>query len=406
MASTSMRLASWEARDGVSAAGEMAADEAMRLPAFTAASQNIRGSIGSSQSIVDSTRMASDRTRSGTEALAQGTEESMGVSDPVLVTGSTGFVGARVVTSLLSRGFRNVRCLTRRSSGLEAFDAMVGGHRTGGVDLIRGNLLSRDDCIKATKDVAVIYHLAAGSGEKSFPDAFMNSVLTTRNLLDAALGHGCLRRFVNVSSFAVYTNRNKPHRGLLDESCPIEAHPERRGEAYCYAKMKQDELVAAYGKKHGIPYVLVRPGSVYGPGQRGITGRVGSGAFGIFLHLGGSNVIPFTYVDNCAEAIVLAGIRKGVDAEVLNVVDDDLPTSRQFLRLYKRHARPFRSIPVPRFASYLLCLAWEKYSGWSEGQLPPVFNRRRWHAYWKGSRYSNAKTKRLLGWTPHVPMAE
>src|SRR5262249_1396818 len=153
-----------------------------------------------------------ERTRSGTDAAAQGIEEIISVGDMVLVTGSTGFVGARVVTNLLSRGFRNIRCFTRRSNGLEAFDVTVGGQHTAGVDLFRGNLVSRDDWIRATKDVAVIYHLAAGTGEKSFPDAFMNSVLTTRNLLDAALGHGCLRRFVNVSSFAVYTNRNKPHR--------------------------------------------------------------------------------------------------------------------------------------------------------------------------------------------------
>jgi len=350
--------------------------------------------------------MDSDRTRSGTEASAQGAGEIIGVSDLVLVTGSTGFLGTRVVTSLLSRGFRNIRCFTRRPSGLEAFDITVDEHHTAGVELIRGNLLSREDCIKATKDVAVIYHLAAGTGEKSFPDAFMNSVLTTRNLLDAALGHGCLRRFVNVSSFAVYTNRKRPRRGLLDESCPVETRPQRRGEAYCYAKVKQDELVVAYGAKHGVPYVLVRPGSVYGPGQTAITGRVGSGAFGIFLHLGGPNVLPFTYVDNCADAIALAGIRSGVDGEVLNVVDDDLPTSRQFLRLYKRHVRSFKSIPVPRLASYLLCSAWEKYSTWSGGQLPPVFNRWAWHAYWKGSRYTNAKIKTLLGWTPRVTTAE
>jgi nucleoside-diphosphate-sugar epimerase len=326
--------------------------------------------------------------------------------DPVLVTGSTGFLGSRVVASLLDHGFRDIRCLARQSSDLGRLAPVVRQRHALGIDVIRGNLLSPEDCNKAARDAAVVYHLAAGTVEKSFPDAFMNSVITTRNLLDAVRQHGCLKRFVSISSFAVYTNRDKPRRGLLDESCPIEEHPELRGEAYCFAKVKQDELVIEYGRRHGIPYVLVRPGVVYGPSKAEITRRVGSGALGPFLHLGGSNIIPLTYVDNCADAIVLAGIRNGVDGEVLNVVDDDLPTSRHFLRLYKRHVGPLRSIPIPRVATYVLCSVWEKYSSWSEGQLPPVFNRRAWHAYWKGSRYTNAKLKRLLDWTPRVPTTE
>jgi nucleoside-diphosphate-sugar epimerase len=297
-----------------------------------------------------------------------------------------------------------VRCFARPSSDVAGLEALA---RIGdGVEIVRGNLLSPGDCDEAVRDAAVVYHLAAGTGEKSFPEAFRHSVVATRNLLDATLTHGALRRFVSVSSFAVYTNQGKPRRRPLDEAGAVEESPERRGEAYCYAKAKQDELVARYGAKHGIPYVLVRPGVVYGPGATGISGRIGSGALGVFLHLGGSNVIPLTYVDNCAEAIVLAGLRPGIDGEVLNVVDDDLPTSRQFLRLYKRHVRRFPSIPVPRAASYLLCLLWEKYSAWSEEQLPPAFNRSAWHAYWKGSRYTNAKAKRLLGWTPRVRTAE
>ena len=326
----------------------------------------------------------------------------IGPDDRVLVTGSTGFLGSRVVAALLAHGLGNIRCFARQVSDVTRLEALARDYPEARLDIVRGNLLSRDDCARATKDVRVIYHLAASTGEKSFPEAFMNSVITTRNLLDASIQDGGLRRCVSISSFAVYSNRDKPRRGLLDESCPVDTSPALRGEAYSYAKTKQDELVMDYGAKHAIPYVLVRPGAVYGPGRSGISGRVGSGAFGVFLHFGGSNVIPLTYVDNCADAIVLAGLVEGVDGEVFNVVDDDLPTSRRFLRLYKRHVRSFRSIPVPRMVSYVLCAAWEKYSTWSEGQLPPVFNRRAWHAYWKGGRYSNAKLKTMLGWTPRV----
>lgn len=325
----------------------------------------------------------------------------------ILVTGGTGFIGARVVEQLLALGFRNLRCSARPSSDSAKMDAML--RRTGSsarIEICKGNLLSRDDCMNAAKDVAVVYHLAAARGEKSFPDAFMNSVVTTRNLLEACVRHRAVKRFVSVSSFSVYSNQNKPTGRLLDESCPVESQPELRGDAYTFAKLKQDQIVEEYGKRFELPYVIVRPGFVYGPGNEGITGRVGIGSFGIFLHLGGSNPIPFTYVDNCADAIVLAGVKPGVDGEVFNVVDDNLPSSRRFLHLYKRNVRHFKSIYVPRFASYLLCALWEKYSAWSEGQLPPAFNRRIWHAYWKKTRYSNEKIKKRLGWSPRVSCSE
>lgn len=325
----------------------------------------------------------------------------------ILVTGSSGFIGSRLVQRLLDLGFQNVRCFTRPSSNKTRVDALSGLCRNGAlVEVIEGNLLSPEDCIAATQEAAVIFHLAAGRGEKSYPDAYMNSVVTTRNLLEASAGHNCLKRFVNISSFSVYSNRKKPRRRLLDESCPVDDRPVLRGEAYCFAKAEQDEIVAEYGKRVGIPYVIVRPGQVYGPGNEGISARVGINTFGVFLHLGGSNTIPLTYVDNCVEAIALAGLRKGIDGEVFNVVDDDLPSSRKFLRLYKRNVKSFLSLYVPHFLSYALCYLWEKYSAWSAEQLPPVFNRGKWHAYWKKTRYSNEKLKIRVGWKPTVRTEE
>jgi nucleoside-diphosphate-sugar epimerase len=331
----------------------------------------------------------------------------IGPDEPILITGAAGFIGARVLLCLIGYGFRNLRCFVRPSGDSTKLEAIMCRCRdTTRVEIIKGNLLSREDCVSASKDIAVIYHLAAGRGEKSYPDAFMNSVVTTRNLLEATLRHRCLKRIVSISSFAVYSNTQKPRWRLLDESCPLERNPELRGDAYSFAKARQDELIAEYGNKFSLPYVIVRPGVVYGPGNEGISGRVGLGTFGVFLHLGGSNSIPLTYVDNCAEAIVLAGLKRGVDGEVFNVVDDDLPSSRQFLRLYKKHVSRFSSIYVPHLISYLLCYLWEKYSNWSQGQLPPAFNRRTWHAFWKKTRYSNEKLKRRLGWTPKVMTAD
>ena len=339
--------------------------------------------------------------------MKDGEDRIVEPQERILVTGAAGFVGSRVVECLVRYGYKNICCLVRPTSSTERLEATARSLGRGGrLEVIKGNLLSRDDCARVCRQAVVIYHLAAGRGEKSYPDAFMNSVVSTRNLLEAAYDEGVLRRFVNVSSFAVYSNRAKPKGRLLDETCPVEAKPSLRGDAYGFAKVKQDEIVMEYGRRWGIPHVIVRPGVVYGPGNETISPRVGIGTFGVFLHLGGSNPVPLTFVDNCAEAIILAGLKAGVEGEVFNVIDDDLPSSRRFLRLYKKNAQRFFSVSIPRPISYLLCFLWGKYSVWSEGQLPPTYGLRTWHAYWKRTRYSNEKLKDQLGWHPRVTTAD
>jgi nucleoside-diphosphate-sugar epimerase len=220
------------------------------------------------------------------------------------------------------------------------------------------------------------------------------------------MASGSIRRFVNVSSLAVYSNAQLRRGAALDETCPIDTQLVERCDPYAYGKAKQDEIVREYGSKHGLPYVIVRPGITFGPGKAKIPGRVGIDTFGVFLHLGLGNLMPLTYVENCAEAMVLAGLTPGIEREEFNVVDDDLPRSREFLRQYKRKVRRIRTFPVPYSIFYLFNFAWEKYSIWSDGQLPPVFNRRTCEAYYKGQSFSNQKVKSLLGWTPRVPMSE
>src|SRR5437660_9953790 len=206
--------------------------------------------------------------------------------DRILVTGSNGFIGAKVVEKLLEYGFANLRCFVRPSSRLsrlkEALDRLPAERN---VELVIGDLLSRDDCRKAAEGVSIIYHLAAGM-EKSFAGAFMNSALATRNLIDAFLEYGSPKRFVNISSFAVYSNLKLRRGALLDETCPLEDAPQERFDAYGFGKLKQEQIVREYGNEHNLAYVILRPGYVFGPGKRELNGRVAINTFGFLIQVG------------------------------------------------------------------------------------------------------------------------
>jgi nucleoside-diphosphate-sugar epimerase len=330
-------------------------------------------------------------------------ESIISADDRILVTGANGFIGARVVETLLRKGMSNLRCFVRPSSKLERLDEVLKKFpNAANVEYFRGDLLTPDHCRAAVRGASIIIHLAAGF-EKSLSAVFMSSVGATRVLLDAFLENGNPKRFVQVSSFAVYSNLKMKRGAVLDENSPLEDHPEDRHDAYGFGKLKQEELVREYGKLRSLPYVIVRPGAVFGPGKPELSGRLGFRAKRLFIRVGGSNQVPLTYVDNCADAIVLATLKREADGDIFNVVDDDLPSTREFLSAYRKHTRLF-CVPVPYFAAYSFCALCEHAARF----IKPLkrFNRRRCAADWKGNRFSNQKLRERLGWTPRVPMNE
>jgi nucleoside-diphosphate-sugar epimerase len=110
--------------------------------------------------------------------------------DLILITGANGFIGINVVKTLVDYGFPNLRCFVKPSSNLKHLEEIIESCDKKAIEVFQGNLLSPDDCRKATQGVSLIFHLAVGA-EKSFSGSFMNSVVTTSIylILSLEVGH-------------------------------------------------------------------------------------------------------------------------------------------------------------------------------------------------------------------------
>ena len=315
-----------------------------------------------------------------------------------LVTGSNGFLGVALVHKLLAQGATEVRCLVRQGSALGRLQTMLARHPGQG-EMVVGSLSTKAASARLLEGVDVVYHLAAGM--RGTPaDLSLNTVVASKRLLEAVAETRRAVRLVLVSSFSVYGVAGLPWGSVIDEQTPLEAHPERR-DAYAQVKLRQERLFHEYEERHGLPLTVLRPGVIYGPGGSPFSSRVGLSVGGLLLHFGGGNVLPLSYMDNCADAIILAGQSDQATGHAFNVHDDDLPSAREYLRAYRQRVGPVRSLWVPypllRVGARLL----EWYNRHSQGQLPAVLTPYRVASSWKGFRFDNSRLK-SLGWRPGV----
>jgi nucleoside-diphosphate-sugar epimerase len=308
----------------------------------------------------------------------------------IVVTGANGFLGRRVVDMLLRRDGQSKLRLVVRS--------LADKHVTGdNVEWLQGDLTDRCFAEQAAEGATIVYHLAAGMRGNA-PDVIFNTVVGT-DYLFAALQKQKVQRVVLVSSFAVYGLTSVEWNHVVSEESPLEMNPQLR-DPYTYAKLKQEQLL----RKYDLPYVIVRPGVIYGEGGPAISARVGLPIGPVFLSLGGRAWLPLTYVDNCAEAVILAGLKEGIEGQAFNIVDDERLRANQYRRRFSREVRRLHSVSVPYPLLKLLAWGLLKYHKASHGQLPTVLTPYKVAAVWKHCRFDNSKAKDKLGWRPRVDL--
>lgn len=260
----------------------------------------------------------------------------------VLVTGGTGFIGKALVRRLFASG-RRIRIFTHQDPSVvkEIFPDIKE------LDIIKGDIYCYGDVLNACRGVGTVYHLAAAmKGDWNY---FLDTTITgTKNMLRAIDEVG-VKQLIYVSTLNVLDAKNFPHNGTITEEFNYENHPERRGN-YSNAKLQTERLVLEAVNTTKTRIILLRPGLVYGPCgtlfPMDVGIRIGKK---LVACIGmGNRKIPFVYVDNLVDALMLTENSSGKSGSIYNVVDNDYPTQNDYIRLYKQLTNEkFITIRIP-----------------------------------------------------------
>jgi nucleoside-diphosphate-sugar epimerase len=322
----------------------------------------------------------------------------------VLVTGATGFVGRYVVPAIAERG-HTVRALTRSGSAPHLPPTAPGS--AGGssnVEITQADLLQPTTLQAALHDINAVVHLAisvTSNREIQLPE----TIEATTNLCEAMVTAG-VTHIVHCSSRAVYDWVQA--KKTPDESAPIDAAPKLRDE-YAQAKIAQEGLVQTYAVKHNWTVTILRPGFIWGAGREQMAGW-GHSVGPLHLVVGGRRELPMTYIENCAECIALAIDAPKAAGQIFNIIDDDLPTARQFAELVTKlegQGGMFVNLPYgPGFALATFATGISRTLLGGRINLPGLLTPASYRARFHPLHLSNRKAKELLGWQPRFNFRE
>jgi predicted dehydrogenase/nucleoside-diphosphate-sugar epimerase len=231
----------------------------------------------------------------------------------VLVTGSTGFVGSRLCEVVHCTTDYQLRPFIH-STGRASYIARYPLHFT------TGDLTDLSTVRRAIEGCSSVVHLARGS------DRVMIDGL--KNVLRAAV-EAKVTRFIHVSSVAIYGS--DPPAAARYETAPAR----KTMSAYGNIKLEQEKLVSSYGRRFGLPFVILRPPHIFGPYSHfvaDLTQRLKANA--LPLVDGGVNVCNLVYIDNLVEGILLSLESEHAVGETFFITDKERVTWKECLEQF------------------------------------------------------------------------
>lgn len=271
----------------------------------------------------------------------------MTITQSILITGATGFVGQMLVAALHAQ-HRDVRRVLRHPA--------PGNH---GHDIIIGDIGPDTGWRAALQGITCVVHLAARTHklDERSADALAAyrqiNVEATCNLAQQAAAAG-VRRFVFLSSIKVNGETTEARPFTRDDAPqPL--------DAYGISKREAEDVLRQIGTETGMEIVILRPPLVYGPGGKGNFLRLLQAvAQGVPLPLASiKNRRSLVYVGNLVDAIITCMDSSAAAGKTFLVSDgEDVSTPALIRKLAAALGRPPRLLPCPpallHFAAALL----------------------------------------------------
>ncbi|MDT8384919.1 MAG: NAD-dependent 4,6-dehydratase LegB [Gammaproteobacteria bacterium] len=234
-----------------------------------------------------------------------------------LVTGADGFIGSHLTEMLLNNGYQ-VKALSQYNS-FNNWGWLEDINIEHGVEVLTGDVRDPHYCKHITKDVDVVFHLAAliaipysYVAPNSYVDTNINGTL---NICQAAMENG-VKRVIHTSTSEVYGTA---------QYVPIdEKHPLQPQSPYSATKIAADAMAMSFYNSFDLPITIARPFNTYGPRQSAraviptVITQIASGKKQIKL----GDVTPtrdFNYVEDTCRGFLALAESDGAIGETVNI---------------------------------------------------------------------------------------
>jgi len=222
------------------------------------------------------------------------------VAPKILVTGGGGFLGGAITARLVNRNKR-IRSFSR--SFYPRLEAM-------GVEQVQGDIADQKAVAMACKGVDLVFHTAAKPPPwGDYADYYKTNVMGTQNVIDACLRQNVSRLIYTSTPSVIFDGTDLEG---VDESIP---YPAGYNAFYPKTKAMAEQRILSVDD-HRLRTIVLRPHQIWGPGDSHFVPGLIARAKKLRQIGNGKNLVDTTYIDNAAEAHILAADKLKIKPEL------------------------------------------------------------------------------------------